>query len=298
MTKEEVNYAIDRTKHIIEFNGYQTYSDYSFICGCSNENQSEIAKKIDYKNKEILTVAASGEQYFSAQLAGAKKVTLYDINNLAQLYVYLKIGAMKKLNYDDFISFFIPEKTNNNYFDINTLSKIYNYLPDFVSNYWYNILKRFGNDKLDKLITFPRVDNIKEYIINGEKFFIRENYDKLKKNIENKEYPNFVSSSIYDIPNKLNNQKFDVIDTSNIIECIIGDSWVFDCYSDDLIPKWINLVENKLTNLLNKNGQIIVDYEPSKFNKELIDHPGFQKYKINSKDKTKGKSLMLVYKKQ
>lgn len=293
MTKDEINYALKRTKQIIEFNGYQSYSDYSFICGSSNENHEEIAKILEYKNKSLLTVAGSGEQYLSAKYSGAKNVTLYDINNLSKLYVYLKIGAIKKLNYDDFINFLVP-MDNQKYMSLNTLLKISDYLPEYVSEYWYNVLKQYGYHSLEKLILYPTDYNKDDYFTRGAPYYKKENYSELKQLIQNESYPEFIPTSIYNITTQIPSKKFDVIDTSNIIECILSDSWNLDCYSEDTMIKWIKFVEKELTKLLNKNGQIIVDYEPSIFSKELIEHNSFKKYEIESKKKEK--SLVLVYK--
>ena len=295
MTTEEINYAIKRTKQIIEFGGYKPYSEYSFLCGCSNENQEAISKVLDYKNKDILTVAASGEQYFSSKFYGAKNVTLYDINNLAKLYVYLKIGAMKSLDYEKYMSFLVS-KENKNYLSINTLLKISDYIPDYISKYWYYILKNFNYYQLEKLILYPTDFKGEPVSLKPEPYYTQENYEKLKKIIENEKYPKFISSSIYNIAEKINEQKFDVIDTSNIIECILRDSWEFDCYNDDIITNWISLIENKLAKLLNENGQIIVDYVPSNSSNPLVNNKSFKKYKINSKINNSVKSMVLVYK--
>ena len=294
MTKEEIKIAIDRTNRIIVVPGYKTYSEHSFIIGSSTENQEAVIKALDYKNKDILTLAASGKQYFSSKFAGAKNVTLYDINLLSKLYTYLKIGAMKSLNYDDFINFLTPYFSYEKYLDKNTFLKISDYLPEDTSYYWYNILNKYNIKSLERLILFPRDCKNFEYIKKGNPYYTRENYEILKKQIEQENYPEFIAGSIYYIHEMLSNRKFDVIDTSNIIECVLHDNWVFDCYSSDTIPNWIKLVENDLASLLNKNGQIIVDYDT--FQKELIEHDTFTKHEIETKNDTKG--LMLVYKKQ
>ena len=294
MTKEEIKIAIDKTNKIIVTKGYQTYSEYSFMIGSTNENQEAIIKALDYKNKDILTLASSGEQYFSAKFAGSKNITLYDINKLSILYTYLKIGAIKKLNYEDFINFLIPYCSYDKYLDKNTFLKVSDYLPDDTSNYWYNILSKYSVKDLELLILFPRDCKDFEYIKKGNPYYTRENYEILKKQIESENYPHFIASSIYDINKLLNNKKFDVIDTSNIIECILHDNWAFDCYSIETIPEWIKLVEKDLDALLKEKGQIIVDYDATP--STLIKHNTFTKYELEGKNKNK--TLTLVYKKQ
>ena len=129
MTNEELQKAIDRTRDKIEFSGYHFYSEYSLICGCSNENQKAMADILGYKDKNILTVAGSGEQYFEAVYEGAKDITLYDINILSKLYVYLKIGAVKTLNYEDFINFIIPNISEDKYFNRETRTGVCSQRP-------------------------------------------------------------------------------------------------------------------------------------------------------------------------
>ena len=57
-----------------------------------------------------------------------------------------------------------------------------------------------------------------------------------------------------------------------------------------LYQNWIKLIKSELTKILNENGQIIVDYNPSI--KTLIEHEKFKTINLDENSK------ILVYKKQ
>ena len=48
-------------------------NSYSQLIGATNENQNEIAKIIDYKDKDVLVTGSSGDQYLSSVFLVQKK---------------------------------------------------------------------------------------------------------------------------------------------------------------------------------------------------------------------------------
>lgn len=67
--------------------------------------------------KNMLSVIGSGEQIFSAILAGIEKIDAFDINVFAKYFFKLKIAAMQELTKDEYINFF--------YFEISEPNKLY-----------------------------------------------------------------------------------------------------------------------------------------------------------------------------
>ena len=56
----------------------------------TNENLSDMYRKIDFLDKDVLTVLASSDHFFLANYLGARKVKSFDKNILALYYYYLR----------------------------------------------------------------------------------------------------------------------------------------------------------------------------------------------------------------
>ena len=56
----------------------------------TNENLSDMYKKVDFLDKDVLTVLASSDHFFLANYLGARKVKSFDKNKLALYYYYLR----------------------------------------------------------------------------------------------------------------------------------------------------------------------------------------------------------------
>ena len=79
---------------------------FSNIFSFTTENISGYLEYFDFNNKSLLTVGSSGDQILNSFYCGARNITLFDINEYAKYYVYLKIAAIASLNYKDFQDFF------------------------------------------------------------------------------------------------------------------------------------------------------------------------------------------------
>ncbi|MEG2993723.1 MAG: hypothetical protein RR847_05580, partial [Bacilli bacterium] len=80
---------------------------YEKVYGFSNENISSYNSLYDFKDKKVLSVLGSGDQYFSSILFGAKEVDLFDSNRLAWFYFILKYYGIKTLSFKEFYDFFV-----------------------------------------------------------------------------------------------------------------------------------------------------------------------------------------------
>jgi len=181
----------------------------------ATESVSEYYKKINIKDKRILTVSGSGDQVLGAYYAGAKEVTAYDINKNSKHILNLKIVSLKNLTYTEFLGFFGIIK--NKEFDYNTYKKIRNKLPDTTRNFFDELYKLHKNNgrklrnsesifrQREKLDTSPR--EINDYLKN-EKSFLR-----LRKILEEKK-PAFVRKGVNEL-SKLRG-RYDILNLSNI----------------------------------------------------------------------------------
>ncbi len=86
---------------------FKCLTDYSRLYTFTTENINGYIENFDLKNKSLLTVGSSGDQILNAFFYGARDITLYDINEYAKFYVYLKVAAILSLSYVEFQEFFL-----------------------------------------------------------------------------------------------------------------------------------------------------------------------------------------------
>ena len=104
-------------------------SGYSKIYSFTTENIDGYINYFDLNNKSLLTVGSSGDQILNSFYNGARDITLFDINEYAKYYVYLKIAAILSLSYMEFKLFFFkygisPFKRNTYMFSKELFNKI------------------------------------------------------------------------------------------------------------------------------------------------------------------------------
>ena len=85
---------------------FRYISEFSKIYPFTTENIAGYIDYFDFDDKSLLTVGSSGDQILNAFYNGARDITLFDINEYAKYYVYLKIAAILSLSYKEFKAFF------------------------------------------------------------------------------------------------------------------------------------------------------------------------------------------------
>lgn len=68
---------------------------YTKVYYMTNEDLCSIYRKVDFNDKDVLTVLASSDQVFTARYLGAKNVECFDKNRLAIYYYYLRKWSIK-----------------------------------------------------------------------------------------------------------------------------------------------------------------------------------------------------------
>lgn len=101
----DINDSIYKASTICDGKFYYV-SEFSKIYTFTTENVSGYIDYFDFNNKNLLTVGSSGDQVLNAFYNGARDITLFDINEYAKYYVYLKIAAILSLSYKEFQLFF------------------------------------------------------------------------------------------------------------------------------------------------------------------------------------------------
>ena len=247
----------------------------------TNENLSYL-KEMDLKNKTVLCVGASGDQYLESELYNPESVELFDINLISYYYCILKITGLKVLSLKDYQRFFMTGKTNGNifyneYFDYNIYLKIRKYLSEDIKTFW-DYMYQYECDRLmgiyNKALFYANL-NLFECV--GKLNYLKE-YKSLQKKLEKKPLPKFYVEDIVKLADILN-KKYDRIITSNI-----------DDYAN--VP-WFYFVGYKLNNLLNENGIIQTCYKWYPINEIPSD---FEELKLE-RTRNDGSDFTLKYKK-
>lgn len=199
--------------------------NYDKLYYSTNENLDELFKYVDVKDKDVLTVLSSSDQYFYCLFNDARSVDSYDINKLTKYYYYLRLWGIKYLDL-----FYPSEDLFKNHIYIYELLKLVD-CNDKSEEEAY----MFWNSYIRKVFPF---DNKNLFYVGSKKTGISDT-TKLIESIDKNKF-SFYNS---DIKNINSNKKYDVIITSNILEY---------CSSDTT-----RIIRDKLDSLLNEDGIIV-----------------------------------------
>ncbi len=216
------------------------YDDNSPVFLFTNENiQEYIAKSGGATNKNILTVASSGDHAFEALLAGAKRVDIFDINKMQKAVVDLKSKMIQHLDYGEFMDFFFSKRMQ---FKLELLTKIdQNITPDEI------ILL------LDLTSENYRIFESDRTIENTSYLQYSDKYKDLKVKLPHSF--DFKHVDIKQLPHVIN-QKYDYVMLSNIYESMPKNKK----NEIDAMNDFYKQVLNPLSANLNDNGIIFLDY--------------------------------------
>lgn len=270
-------------------NNSEYMGTYSQLIGITNENQKEIAKIIDFSDKKVLVPASGGDQYLSSVFYGSKEETIYDINALTKYYVFLKICALRNLKYDKFTEFIFPFINKNKYLSREVIKQLSSELPPHIKYFWTVYLEEVDINKISNLIKF--LDNNISNINDMTPYFDEQNYYKLQKVLNKKDYPKFISADVSYFEYYIKDN-YDFISLSNIIECnqqSFDDVLERRLYTDE---EWIEYIKTVICNNINSNGELLV-YKTVKFGSNQYESAGFKKHIINSNNSKDHMALVL-----
>lgn len=285
--------------------------EFSQIYTFTTENISGYLKYFDLQNKSLLTVGSSGDQILNAYFKGARDITLYDINELAKYYVYLKIAAILSLDYQEFQIFFLKRNTQNKY------------NQDVFSKYLFNkikpTLKILDFESFiffDELFHIYTPERIRQYLFDDDAYlnkaiknfniYLRNEitYNKLKSIIKTISFK-YINGNIFDDDI---NGKFDNIFLSNLCtttdienlkqlltkldnnnpnpngSILLGYLWDIDFDSNNYHEEWIKMYKIPITR--EKLKKYITEYYNIKGTHDFVF------------DKTTKSDLVLIYRKK
>lgn len=306
-TEEDVLAAIEFIHGAGEDIIFDTYCT-PFLFG--TENQEGISEIISYEDKDVLTIASSGDQYISAIYYGANKVDVYDLNRFTCYITYLKVAAFLTLSYEKFISFFMPARDNVNekFWDLRVLKRVLTALPNKFGYFWEKVIyecKRFG---FGNFVAPNGFHVIKEGILSGMPFYYsEEEYYKVQKLLRSRinKYPNFIESDLTKLGENVRGT-YDVIYLSNIIENLVRAQFLGFLYVEGETEKEVcQEVFDQICRLAHpdKETMCMVSYRPNSSLDRSIDwlynNDLFNVSSIKSKyesDRLPNQDLVLTYK--
>jgi len=206
------------------------FNNLSQIYSFTTENIAGYFERLDFSDKNILTVSASGDHIINAFYKGAKQVYGFDINYLALIFTELKLIALQNLEYEEFLQFFMINEQNDINKNKNALhykiytSKLRKYLsPNAVEilDILYKNFNNSGYELRNSYIFNNKYDN-NTVKLNSNLYLKSElNYNVVKEKIKDKEitlincnYRDIASLGLKSI------EKCDIVFMSNISDYI------------------------------------------------------------------------------
>ena len=216
------------------------FNEHSFIYRNTNENINGYLSQLNIKDKNVLTVASSGDHALISLLHKAKTVETFDINHFAKFYQELKISAYQILNYEDFINFFYTEKG----FTYDIFEKITN-LPKEIQEFWQYLFDYHDDYEIIDSQLFSNFEYSYDILKNTIPYLNKE-YFYQNKTINNL---TFYQYNALNLPTALT-KKYDIIMLSSI------PNFIKDFYNLEAFKNYLE----QLSNYLTSNGIIICNY--------------------------------------
>ena len=216
----------------------------------TNEHLNVFLKRIDVREKRVLTVGSSGDQILYSLLNGAKEVVCVDVCPFAEYYYRLKVACIKNLTFEEFDSLV---NGSEEIFSPVVYRKVSHDITGDAREFWDSLYLDGFNHK-ECLITRANVRLMGNAIYLNNK----DLYNKLQKTLSKPQAVLFLQADIRDLPDILQEEdKYDVMLFSNIIQ--YAHTWnggqTQECGEMEFLTIMKKLVKN-----LNSNGVMQIDY--------------------------------------
>lgn len=248
--------------------------------------------KLDFKDKKVLTVLASGDHTLNAILLGSREIDTFDVNKLSIYYYKLKEASIKSLLLEEFKEFLYSNypnnmKENKKILNWKTYLKVSPFLEEKYKKFWDSMYLEFNGYNIGKSDLFWPSESKQSRLSIYNDYLTEENYAKLKNILleENIKF-NFQATNIKELKT---NEKYDYIFLSNISQ------YLEYIYEDNYLENFNILIKN-LSNNLKKDGLLFHSYLYSceRYIKFMTNHLPENIYNIKEvKEKISNLSVML-----
>ncbi|MBI2046655.1 DUF3419 family protein, partial [Candidatus Pacearchaeota archaeon] len=224
----------------------------------ATENVAGYYKALGLKNKKVITVCGSGDQFLNALYFGAGVIG-FDLNKRSEFITRLKITAILELNYNEFLEFFGEHKPNVG-FNFVLYKKIRISLDKSTRKFFDGLYKKFNYNglKLIRSNNFRQRDDFGYGSIKRINIYLRNarNYDYMKSILKNKGFEFILEDATHLSRNRmLRGKRYDLINLSNVPTYVIGS--LRKSGSEDPVEEVYNSIFLKLKKFLLKHGKIL-----------------------------------------
>ncbi len=316
---KDINAAVDLVNgRMSDPCGFHKYAA-PFLFG--TENQEGINSVIDYKDKDIVTIASSGDQYLGAVYYGGKNIDIFDINRMTYYVTCLKIAAIMVLDYVEFLDFFTPYDMfgmeKKSFWNLKTLKKLLSRMPSDVAFFWDVVMYEAQKNDFGDLVLLQEDGYALHNIRKGMPFYqSEEEYYRLQKLLRSRDFPKFFETDILNLKDVLTST-YDIAYLSNVLECLVAyecdkeyypfmPSFFYMEQEDRNEKKMAKSVIAAVKPLLNKNGTILLSYRSNVRNNQsdwLYSNDYFDVNEVPAKHppkddgwRTENTDLVLTYK--
>ena len=165
-----------------------------------------------------MTIGASGDHLINCYLLGASEVVCFDVNVLTEYFVELKLAALKKLSYKQFLDFLMRD--GSAVFDFQTYGILCDDLSSTARFFWDKVYAYFKNDgkniRESFLFSLSNDDPAKKMRFN---LYLKDekSYKNAQKAVQGKFFLWINQDLKFGVPNEFSKYgKFDFVFLSNV----------------------------------------------------------------------------------
>ena len=157
----------------------------------TNENLNGYYNQMNFNGKSVLAVVGSGDHILCAVAGGATKVDAFDISGYALMAYYLKEAAIKTLEYEEYITYFL---SSTECFNNESYARIRASLRPDALTFWDSIYEKYQDNPRMILNLFRKPENLilgyfnttekAQRLANVISYFDSEKYYQLRENLE------------------------------------------------------------------------------------------------------------------
>lgn len=251
--------ALTRSNYLYEYmDTFDLNNKFVSIYPFTTENIKGYLDLMDVRNRDVLTVGASGDQTLNLLVRDTNSVDYFDMNPFTKMYFDLKCAAIKALSVEEYLQYFCYDafpsafKKNNNAFSINTYHKLSPHLEASTRQFWDSLYLEQNGVDIRKSMLFSTDEESYKVLPKVNDYLNKDLFEKLKAILLTKDKPKFIETNITKLSSKLT-KKYDYILLSNIAQYL---DYIYD--KDELI-NFRRLILNLSSNL-NPNGKIMLSY--------------------------------------
>ncbi len=223
----------------------------------STENLTDYYSKLDFKEKDVLTVASSGDHAFNAFLVGAKSVETFDINRLQRYVQELKFTAVKALDHNTFMKYF-NTKDYHQLFSKEIYQQFRSQLPWDIRYFWDTLYGSFSSCLIASEL-FLEEPCATYALYSRNPYTNKEQYQKAKECFKEKEIP-FVESDLLSLPKVRSLKMYDIILLSNIAQYVLRRGKEEEKQYQERKQEFYQTLSSLVNDHLNPKGIVVSEY--------------------------------------